>query len=183
MYVVAPGFCPERKTVEVFREQADTIPVRLTVGGCPSKCTPLCVTVETVERARPEPGRLSIHVTDRTGAFVPGACIEVDSPLPAPESLLETDGQGQASLELPAGSYKLSIAARAFAEWNKQIDVQGGQGQTIRATLEVAPFGGPVVVANFLPDLPLGSPEQVFLPFQSAENLAPLPSRRAKRRW
>jgi hypothetical protein len=129
--------------------------------------------------------QLTILVTDVIGDVVPDALIKIDPSLPDAQSPLRTDSRGQATLELPVGGYTLSVSARGFASWTRQIDVQGGSGQTITATLAVASFGGPIVVADWdlRPELPLGSPEQVSLPLQPVSNLAPLQSHSAKRRW
>jgi len=43
--VSSPGFCPEKKAFEVVRQLNLSINVQLSIGGCPSKCTPICVVV------------------------------------------------------------------------------------------------------------------------------------------
>jgi Carboxypeptidase regulatory-like domain len=43
--VNSPGFCPEKRTVDFLDQTNLSITVQLSIGGCPSKCTPSCIEV------------------------------------------------------------------------------------------------------------------------------------------
>jgi|GEM_PF-3149294 len=134
--------------------------------------------------AQPAPqGSVTVQVTDRSGAVVPGARIEVDPSFSKPGSVFSTDSQGQAALELSEGSHVLSVVAPGFAKWMRSMNVQSGGGQVVTARLELewAESGGPIVASP--PDIPLGRPEPVFLLPRPMLVLDPLPLRGVKRRW
>jgi hypothetical protein len=132
---------------------------------------------------QPAQTQLTVQVVDATGAVIPGARVEIGLPGPQPVTVLRTDARGQAAFDLPAGSHTLGIAAQGFKTWTGQIEVQNGPDQSITVKLDVASSGcSPCVVAVILPDIPLERPEPVFLLLQPVSSLAPLPSRRAKRR-
>ncbi len=138
----------------------------------------LCVEV----CAQPAPqGSVTVQVTDRTGAVIPGARIEIDASSSKPRPFLKTDGQGQAVLNLPAGAHTLSITFPAFKRWTQQIDVQSGINQMVAVKLDLATEG--FVTVEAISDMPPpNSPETVFLPLKPLPNLNPLPSKSAKRR-
>jgi hypothetical protein len=181
--VASPGFCPEKKTIRVLDQPTQAIPVELELGGCPTKCTPICVTVESTGAPKPAQGRIDVLVTDTTGAVFPGARVEVDPLLPMPGPVLKADSKGRASLDLPGGIHALTVTGPGFYPWTDQIDVSGATNQIIEAVLQAEPICDPVVVSWFAPDMPLGIPEPVFLPARPMLNLDPLPARLAKKRW
>ncbi|MGA3131341.1 MAG: carboxypeptidase-like regulatory domain-containing protein [Terracidiphilus sp.] len=126
--------------------------------------------------------RLTVQVTDVTGAFVSGARIAVDPPPVGSGSVLTADSQGQATLNLPAGTYTLSIIASGFKRWTQKIYMHGESEQTIGVILAIAEYG-PTTVMPLFPDIPFGSPEPVFLPLQPLSDLAPLPSHIPNKPW
>ena len=131
---------------------------------------------------QPPQTHLTIQVVDQTEGFVPGARIEIN---PGSGPAVTVNAQGQAALDLPAGSYALSITARGFMKLIQQIDVQGAAAQTITATLEIdpTPWGPGIGLPEPQPEIPLESPSPVFVPLQPLSILSPLPSQRLKRRW
>ncbi|MGO9797744.1 MAG: carboxypeptidase-like regulatory domain-containing protein [Terracidiphilus sp.] len=135
--------------------------------------------------AQPAPqGNVTVQVTDRSGALVPGARIEIDLSASSPNCISKTDSQGRARFDLPTGAHTLSIAARGFKTWTRQIDVQSGTSQPIMATMEVAGSDDPILVVNWAPyELSVSSPEPICLPVQPLLNLDPLPTHKAKRHW
>ena len=177
-----PGFCPETKTIRVLDQPRQTVSVELEPGGCPSKCTPVCVVVDPVQTAQSPPRGIGVLVKDQTGAVVPGARIEVDPSLPTPGPVLNADSNGRALIDLPGGDHVFSISAPGFRRWTHLFEVSGTSGRLIEAVLHVAPICDPVVVAVFDEDIPLGIPDPIFLPLQPLMNLDPLPSRPAKKR-
>jgi hypothetical protein len=135
--------------------------------------------------AQPAPqGHLTIQVVDQSGAVIPNARIVIDPALPQPESVLRTDSQGQASLQVRAGNHVLSIAAPGFETWSRQIDVRASADQAFKITLQVGQTGcGACVVVLLVPPMPNELPEPVFLTLEPLSNFAPLPSRPARKRW
>jgi hypothetical protein len=126
---------------------------------------------------------LTIQVIDPTGARIPGARIAIASPPSKSESALISDNNGQAMFNLPAGGYLLVVTAPAFEKLTRQIDVQDAANQAIQATLKIGSVSGPTMVAFAPPDVPLGSPQPVFVSLQPVSNLTPLPWHHPKRRW
>jgi hypothetical protein len=45
-------------------------------------------------------------------------------------------GSTPATLELPAGSYKVSVRLAGFKDWQRDVQVLGGSELTLRARLE-----------------------------------------------
>jgi Carboxypeptidase regulatory-like domain len=135
--------------------------------------------------AQPAPqGNVTIQVTDRSGAVVPGARIEIDHSPSKPGSVLTTDSQGRAALDLTIGVHTLSITFPPFRKWSRQIDIQNGVSQFVDAQLDSS---GVIIdwvtVSSNASGPPLLRPEPAFLPTQPLVNLAPRPLRSAKRRW
>jgi hypothetical protein len=161
------------------------IGARILVMACVRIAAVVIAVLLSVElSAQPGPqGNVTVRVTDITGAAIPGARIEID-PWPSKSgSVLTTDSQGRAVLDLPAGVHVLSITFPAFKQWTRQIDVRGGAGQTVAAKLDVGGTNDPEVTSETPFDFPLGEPEQVFIPLRPLLNFDPLPLRKAKRRW
>ncbi|MGA2571969.1 MAG: carboxypeptidase-like regulatory domain-containing protein [Terracidiphilus sp.] len=181
--VASPGFCPETKTVTILNQPSQTFPIELVVGGCPSNCTPICVTVESTEAAQPAQGRIAVRVAGVTGAVVPGARIEVDPSLTMPGPILKTDSRGYASFDLPEGIHTFTITEPGFYPWTHQINVPNKAGRTIEAVLQVAPICDGVTVTIQPPDIPFGVPPPILLPLQPLLNFDPLPPQRVKTRW
>jgi hypothetical protein len=185
--VTSQGFCPEARTIQVQDRPAQLIPVKMQVGGCPSKCTPICVTVESTEVQKTEvqksaQGRIAVLVEDTAGGYVPGAKIEVDPSSPSHGPILMTDDKGRASFDLPGGIHTFAVTELGFEKWTHRIEVPNAVGRTIEAMLRVKALCD-VALFNPSPDIRLGIPEPLFIPLQPLLNLDPLPSRQAKKRW
>jgi hypothetical protein len=76
-------------------------------------------------------------VSDPTGAVIPHAQIRL-MPAPDPAALrLETDAQGQLSINLKAGGYALFVSAQGFRIDTRHIDISIPEGQA-RASQIVA---------------------------------------------
>jgi Carboxypeptidase regulatory-like domain len=77
--------------------------------------------------AAPEPQRASIHgtVTDVQDAAVPAATVTIDGPAPSDRRELTTNETGWFEIKdlAPAVSYKITVAANGFAEWNSSAVV------------------------------------------------------------
>jgi hypothetical protein len=128
-------------------------------------------------------GSLTIQVSDRTGAVIPGARIEIDPSFSKPGILFSTNSQGQSTLDLSEGSHVLSVTAQGFKKWMRSINVQSGSSRMVLAKLEVGEVISPTVADNHPLDIPLGQPEPAFLPLQPLLNLDPLSLKGAKRPW
>jgi len=134
-----------------------------------------------VIRAQQNPKSIvAIQVTDTTGAVIPGAQIEVDPSPSQPGPTVKTDSEGQAVIDLSAGTHTLSIAAPGFKKWVLGLDVRGAPSQKVAVQLQIADIGGPTLVEQ-LPDLSvsLGVPEPVFIEPRPLLILEPLPTRPA----
>ncbi|MGA8631406.1 MAG: carboxypeptidase-like regulatory domain-containing protein, partial [Terracidiphilus sp.] len=94
-------------------------------------------------------GRLTIRVTDVTGAVIPGAHIEIDHATGAPNSFQLTDSQGEFTCDLAAGSHTISIHFPGFEYWVGHIDIQSATDQRLAVTMQIGSFGGPWVVADY----------------------------------
>ena len=124
---------------------------------------------------------LTIKVTDRTGAVIPGARIQIDRTSWQSKIAATTDPNGQASIDLPQGNHAIAISAQGFETSTRQFDVQQGSGQSIVAVLEIGQVSGPPIVAPW-PDFPLERPPfTTFIPLRPLQNLAPLPAVKASR--
>ena len=129
-------------------------------------------------------GNLTIRVTDQTGAVVPGARIEIDLAKSEADSVLRTDNQGEFTCDLSAGPHTISVFSPDFFRWKTQINIQGKTDQRLAATLEVAFYSGPMVVAiypSLFPELPK---EAILLPTVPLATLplAPKPARKHPKR-
>lgn len=93
---------------------------------------------------------VTIQVNDQSGAPVPHAQILlVPAPDPAPANL-ETDEEGNLSLNLKAGTYALFVSERGFKIWSESIYVAGPKGdarasQLWRVVLQVGTYSGPAI--------------------------------------
>ena len=85
-------------------------------------------------------GRLTLKVTDATGAFVADARINVIDTADSDRRLsTKSDESGQATLDLAPGTYILRIRARGFDQLEqKNIDVRSGSNQHFAFALRIA---------------------------------------------
>ncbi len=99
------------------------------------------------QAARP----VTIQVSDQSGAPIPHAQIRlVPTPDPAPANL-ETDEQGNLSLNLKAGTYALFVSEQGFKIWSESIYVAKSTGdasarQLCPVVLQVGASSGPIIV-------------------------------------
>lgn len=106
---------------------------------------------------------IAIEVKDSSGAAVPDALVLI---LPLPNTLrneLWTDRDGELSLDVPPGTYDLSVNEPGFRLARKHIEAQPGTHQEIAITLEV---GG--CISNCLAVTGLvAKSKSIFFPEQS----------------
>jgi hypothetical protein len=95
------------------------------------------------------PGPAAFHVTDPTGAPIPGASVNFDGGSEHPLYVFGTTGDGRALTSLPEGDYSVSVMAQGFSKWTKNLRIESRTGQTIQVQLHVATGGG---VAVLMPD-------------------------------
>jgi hypothetical protein len=96
---------------------------------------------------------VTIRVSDQTGARVTAAQVRC---VPAPDSApakMETDSQGNLSLDLRPGSYRVTVSAQGFKTATNQVDVAPGTGTTnadvnqlVAVVLQVGDVGSPVPI-------------------------------------
>jgi hypothetical protein len=98
-------------------------------------------------------GIVTIRVTDQTGARITGAevrCVPVPDSAPAK---METDRQGNLSLDLKPGNYTVSVSAQGFKTAVRHVDVgaltddaNAGVNQFVTVVLQIGDMGSPVPV-------------------------------------
>jgi hypothetical protein len=96
---------------------------------------------------------VTIRVSDQTGARITGAevrCVPVPDSAPAK---METDNQGNLSLDLKPGSYAVSISAQGFKTAIQHVDVtpptgnaSAGSDEVVSVKLQIGDMGSPVPV-------------------------------------
>jgi len=69
-------------------------------------------------------GRISLEVTDETGAVVQRAQVAVRPHLQPQTSAWRTDDHGRFSFSMPPGDYDLFVVSPLFREWSKQVRVR-----------------------------------------------------------
>jgi hypothetical protein len=104
----------------------------------------LVITALPAQEARA--ARVTIHVTDQTGAAIANAGIRL---IPSPASRktkLTTDDNGQVALELKPGGYGLFIEEPSFKKLVTHLEVrESSEEQTIPVVLEIGNMGSPTV--------------------------------------
>ncbi len=96
---------------------------------------------------------VTIHVSDQKGARVTGAQVRcVPAPAAAP-ARIETDNQGNLSLDLKPGSYSVTVSAQGFKTAAKQVDVAPPTGDAnaevnrlVAVVLQVGEVGSPAPI-------------------------------------
>jgi hypothetical protein len=89
---------------------------------------------------------VTVVVNDPSGAAIAGAEILVTPGSPAGDRLI-TDEQGRAQLAMPAGQYKLHVAAQGFLPADQTLTV-GAQPQTLTVALKTPPPTGAEPMGN-----------------------------------
>lgn len=102
--------------------------------------------------------RLTVTVTDITGAVIAGALVRTDPPSPGAQSwAARTNSQGQAVLNLPSGSQVFRVTAPGFKTFLTKplsVDLLRGSDQSISVVLQINELSpGPVFESNG-PELP-----------------------------
>src|ERR1022692_4638417 len=80
---------------------------------------------------------LDVHVTDRSGAVVANARIEITASADSLAAVGHTDSRGIAAFDLPAESYELMVIRRGFYFKAQHFALVGSEAQSISALLEV----------------------------------------------
>lgn len=87
-------------------------------------------------------------VTDPKGSVVKDAAVTVKDPLTNQTYSGRTDNQGHYKIEgVPPGEYTLTIQAKGFTQFTKDIIVEDGKRAATDARLEIAPIESEVTVA------------------------------------
>jgi len=115
-------------------------------------CTLLLLfpSVSALAQAPVSPTHLVLSIEDQSGAYVPAASIEIDRLSENPHITAKSDKQGLFTIDLPPGSYDLSIKEPGFRTYHKPLEVSATPAQQLKITLTVASGSGPVVG----PDIP-----------------------------
>jgi hypothetical protein len=86
---------------------------------------------------------LDVHVTDRSGAVVPNARIEITASADSLAAVGHTDSRGIAVFDLPAGNYELMVISRGFYFKAQHFALVGNEVRSISALLDVGACPGP----------------------------------------
>ena len=87
--------------------------------------------------------RVTVQITDVTGAGVPRAIVEV-IPSPNAETLtFEADGNGEAEFELSPGNYDLHVESQGFCPFRRFLEPLNEQNRVVMAKLQIASCPGP----------------------------------------
>jgi hypothetical protein len=86
---------------------------------------------------------LDVHVTDRSGAVVPNARIEITASADSLAAVVHTDSRGIAVFDLPAGDYELMVISRGFYFKAQHLTLAGNKARSISAFVDVGACPGP----------------------------------------
>lgn len=79
------------------------------------------------------------QVTDPSGAAVPGATVRVNAQLSGPSRVARSSGQGVFRIDgLVPGRYLVTVSAKGFAAFNKDVALAAGQALTLDFHLTIA---------------------------------------------
>src|SRR5436190_7710125 len=95
---------------------------------------------------------LSGRVRDSNGSFVSGASLTATNQQTNQNLAAATDDQGRYRFPyLQVGEYKLSVAAKGFEPWSRQLTVTVGQALDLSIQLEVSGVSAQVTVTSDVP--------------------------------
>ncbi len=117
---------------------------------------------------------VTITVTDPSGAAVSGAEIRVTPGSPAGDRLI-TDERGSAQLGIPAGEYRLHVAAQGFTTAEQKLVVTD-KPQTVTVTLVPPPPANGIPVTGPSPMAPGAVPLETTVEKPHAEGAAEQPA-------
>lgn len=100
-------------------------------------CAGLCA--QAAQTGQPSPnGSIKLLVTDISGGIVPNADVGID-PLPVILKNLTTNQDGILSLDLPPGTYDLTVKSQGFRTERKHVQIDAGASQNL--TIALMPGG------------------------------------------
>jgi hypothetical protein len=92
-------------------------------------------------------GNITVTVADSTGAVIPQASVEIQSPRSGYESTASTDATGVAQFRnLPYNSYHLSVTANGFQNSHQDVDLRSSVPMNVPVALTVGAAGETVTV-------------------------------------
>ena len=182
--VTSLGFYFKSRPITVDAAPAQKIAAKLVPGGCPipEPCPIVAEAAPSIEKFQQMPGRVSIRVTDETGAVAPDAQAVFD---PGKERMeLKTDLKGSAAIDLPPGPHTVSITLPGFERWTMYLNISSSSTQKIDAVLKVAGTDDPIEV-EVVVDCPLETSSlelEVVVPLQQMKVFTAFPLRSFRRR-
>jgi hypothetical protein len=87
--------------------------------------------------------RVTVQITDVTGAAVPRAAVEVIPSHSAQTQKFQADGNGKAEFELSPGNYDLHVESQGFCPFRRFLEPLNEQNRMVVAKLQVASCPGP----------------------------------------
>ena len=118
--------------------------------------------------------RVTVQITDVTGAAVPRAAVEVIPSHSAQTQTFQADGNGKAEFELSPGNYDLHVESQGFCPFRRFLEPLNEQNRMVVAKLQVAscpgPCAGPCVTVYSESGIP-GRPKHVAQDVQDSQSL------------
>lgn len=181
------GFAKATRTVAVSEVENPRMAIILHVGASDSSGT-VFVSVPPLlpdAKSSPDPGRrpLKITVYDQSGAAIPRTRLTLSQI--GTTSVLETntDEKGVAELNLPFGTYRVSVERGGFLTWAGTADVGCAPHPNLEVTLKIEPldYYGGMVIADFRELVPEAPTLSAWIPEESVTQLTSLPARKFRR--
>lgn len=175
-----PAFCPYKQTLELHDRSVTNIRAVLNVESCPGPCRAACIDVQPTQPSAPV---LKVTVVDPSGAFIPGAVIQLRSDLDVRVGEFRADENGMAELKLAPTKYSIRVYAPGFEAWSTSVNLTSGVNQSVIARLRPGRImNSPVVEDNSLRPQVEASLLDVQLPSISLKQLS-LPARKLRSHW
>lgn len=113
-------------------------------------------------------GRIDLQISDKSGAPVNSASVEIDPNTPKSKGPLMVDWKGRRLLELAAGPHEIRVSCPCSNAERIRADVHAGETQSIHAVLQLVPN---CVVPAYLDIIPVqivppGDYKPVDIPYE-----------------
>jgi hypothetical protein len=101
---------------------------------------------------------VTVHVTDRSGAFLPEASVSASLQGQSGTSTVKTDGHGDAVLQLVPGAYIVRASCSGFYSMWQKVSITGAT--TLYMELRPGSVGNAPVVIVLPPNIPTEFPQR-----------------------
>ena len=97
----------------------------------------MTATSDQGSKDRPGQHTLTVEVKDQSGAFIPGAIVELRNDKNRPFIEMRTDPLGKAVLPVDPGRYVAFVTSCGFMRFSQNLDLTSGSDQSVVAVLRV----------------------------------------------